>query len=248
MSYTLESLLTQAIDNYPVTATLAPEVVAVLFYALSEIQDPYSWLDPTQDPLDEITPTDYEEILEQLAAANVSIITPEVGFIKPYITTNPPDNTLPCDGGTYARVDYPLLYAVIDAVFIVDADNFTTPNLEGLVLIGAGTNGASTFALGDNGGEYEHTLNISEMPSHTHVADAPTVIDPSHSHGVSGAILSAVLEGAVPAPSAAVFPTVTAPAVTGISVLAPNINNTGGGSAHNNTQPYGVVKYCVQAR
>lgn len=249
MSYTLESLLDQAIDNYPVTATLAPEVVAVLFYALSEIQDPYSWLDPTQDQMDEITDTDYSEILELLAAANVSIITPEVGFIKPYITTNPPDNTLPCDGGTYARADYPLLYAVIDSVFIVDADHFTTPDLMGLVLLGAGTNGSETFALGDTGGEYEHTLTTPELASHSHIADAPTVIDPTHTHVYTSAISIPLLEGAVPAPGAAIpSPGVTAPASTGITVLAPTINDEGGGGAHNNIQPYGVVKYCVQAR
>lgn len=249
MSYTLESLLTQAIDNYPVTATLAPEVVAVLFYALSEIQDPYSWLDPTQDPLDEITDTDYSEILELLAAANVSIITPEVGFIKPYITTTPPDNTLPCDGGTYAREDYPLLYAVIDSVYIVDADHFTTPDLAGLVLLGTGTRGTNTFVIGDTGGEYEHTLTTAELASHSHVADAPTVLDPTHLHSEVAAIPTLITIGAgVPAPSAIPSPSVTSPSLTGITVFAPNIHNEGGGGAHNNTQPYGVVKYCVQAR
>lgn len=231
------------------TATLSPEVVAVLLYALSEIQNPYSWLDPTQDQMDEITSTDYEEITELLGAANLSIITPEVGFIKPYITTTPPDNTIPCDGGTYARADYPLLYAVIDSIYIVDADYFTSPNLEGLVIIGAGTNGARTFNLGDTGGEYEHTLDISETATHSHAADAPTVIDPSHSHIESAAIPTAILIGAgVPAPSALPSISSTTPAFTGISVLAPNIHNEGGGSAHNNIQPYGVVKYCVQAR
>lgn len=231
------------------TATLSPEVVAVLLYALSEIQNPYSWLDPTQDPLDEITATDYADILDLLGASNLSIITPEVGFIKPYITTTPPTNTLPCDGGTYARIDYPLLYAVIDTVFIVDADQFTTPDFTGLTLIGSGTVGARTFNLADTGGEYDHTLDIGESPTHTHTASAPTVIDPSHSHVESGAIPTLITIGAgVPAPSAIPSPSVTTPALTGITVLAPTISNSGGGGAHNNTQPYGVVKYCVQAR
>jgi microcystin-dependent protein len=249
MSYTLDSLLDQAIDNYPVTATLAPEVVAVLFYALSEIQDPYSWLDPTQDPLDEITDTDYSEILELLGAANVSIITPEVGFIKPYITTSPPDNTLPCDGGTHARLDYPLLYAVLDSIFIVDADTFYVPDLSGTVMLGTGTLGAFTYAVGDTGGENDHTLTTAEIASHSHVADAPTVIDPTHTHVYTSAIPIPLLEGAVPAPGAAIpSPGVTAPALTGISVLAPNIHNEGGGGAHENRQPFFAVKYCVQAR
>lgn len=249
MSYTLDALLLQADDNYPMTATLSPEVVAVLLYALSEIEDPATWLAPTVDQLDEITPTDYEDILDLVSEANMAITTPEVGFIKPYITTNPPSNTLPCDGGTYARVDYPLLYAVIDSVYIVDGDNFRTPNLQGLVLIGAGTNGTHTFAIGDTGGEYEHTLDVSEIASHRHIADAPAVIDPTHSHGEVTAIPTLITIGAgVPSPSAVPSVGITAPSLTGISVLAPNINNEGGGNAHNNTQPYGVVKYCVQAR
>lgn len=248
MSYTLDALLDQATDNYPVTATLSPEIVAVLFFALSRIEEPNSWLDTREYPLDEITLTDRDEIDELIAGANLAIITPEVGFIKPYITTNPPDNTIPCDGGTYNRVEYPLLYGVIDSVFIIDADTFNTPNLQGAFIVGAGTLGGSTYSLGDTGGEQETTLTIAQMPTHSHVADAPTVIDPSHSHAYTGAIPIPVLEGAVPAPSAIPSPLVTAPALTGISVLAPNINNEGGGLAHNNLPPYGVVKYCVQAR
>lgn len=248
MSYTLESLLSQAIDNYPVTATLSPEVVAVLFYAIGQIQNPDSWLDLRDDPFDEITEGDRDEIDELVSAASMAIISPEVGFIRPYITTNPPDNTVPCDGGVYNREDFPLLYAVLDAVFIVDADHFTTPDLRGAVLLGAGIVGARTFNLGDVGGEYEHTLDVSEIASHSHVADAPTVIDPSHSHATTIAIPVPVLEGAVPAPSAIPSPSVTAPALTGITVLAPNINPSGGGASHNNMQPFGVVKYCVVGR
>jgi len=249
MSYTLDALMLQALDNYPMTATLSPEIVAVLLYALSEIEDPETWLAPTVDQMDIITPTDYEDILELVSLANMAITTPEVGFIKPYITTTPPDNTLPCDGGTYARADYPLLYAVIDSIYIVDSDYFITPDLQGLVLIGAGTNGTHTYAIGDTGGEYEHTLDTTELAPHSHIADAPTVIDPTHSHGEITAIPTLITIGAgVPSPSAIPSVGVTAPSLTGISVLAPNINSAGGGGAHNNIQPFAVVKYCVQAR
>lgn len=249
MSYTLDSLLNQAIDNYPVTATISPEIVAVLFFALSRIENPDEWLDLINDPLDVISDTDRDEIDELVAGANLAIITPEVGFIRPYITTNPPDNTIPCDGGTYEREDYPLLYAVIDSVFVVDSDRFTTPDLRGLTLIGAGTVGYGTFNLGDTGGEYEHTLTVGEIASHDHIASAPTVIDPSHSHVESTSIPTAITIGAgVPAPSALPGIGSTAPALTGISVLAPTISSSGGGGAHNNIQPYGVVKYCVVAR
>ena len=38
----------------------------------------------------------------------------------------------------------------------------------GKVLVGAGSNGGRSFTAGSTGGEYEHTLTINEMPSHTH--------------------------------------------------------------------------------
>jgi microcystin-dependent protein len=222
MSHTLDALLDQAIDNYPVTATLSPEIVAVLFYALSRIEKPETWLDLIENPMDEITPTDAEEIDELVAGANMAIITPEVGFIKPYITTSPPDNTIPCDGGTYLREDYPLLYAVIDDVFIIDPDTFTTPDLRGLTLLGAGTVGARTFTLGGTGGEYEHQLTEGELAS--------------HAHSLGKTITTLVLEpGEVPA-------------LTPVPILTDFTGSTGGDEPHNNIQPYGVVKYCVQAR
>lgn len=222
MSYTLDEILNQAIDNYPMTATLSPEIVAVLFYALSQIEDPDSWLDLIDDPMDEITDTDRDEIDELIAGANMALITPEVGFVRPYITSSPPDNTIPCDGGTYNREDFPLLYAVIDAVFIVDADTFTTPDLRGLVMIGAGTVGLRTFSLGGTGGEYEHQLTESELASHAHT--------------IPKTITTLVLEpGEVPA-------------LTPIPIIPDFTGNTGGDVPHNNIQPYGVVKYCVVAR
>ena len=236
MSHTLEALLTQAIDNYPMTATLSPEVVAVMFYALSRIENPETWLDPLEDPADEITENDYKEILELVSAANMALTTPEVGFIKAYITTAPPDNTLACDGGTYAREDYPLLYAVIDAVFIVDADNFTVPDLRGLTIIGAGTVGLDTYVLGQTGGEKEVTLTDGEMPSHTH-----TDLGHTHLYSPPGTPVPVLAPGEVPASAISLLPAATS---TGYASLT----STGGGGSHNNLQPFGVVKYCVQAR
>lgn len=222
MSITLERLLTQAIDNSPVTATISPEVVAVLFYALSRIENPDTWLDYTEDPFDVVSDVDRDQIDELVGAANMSIITPEVGFIRPYITTEPPDNTIPCDAGTYLREDYPLLYAVIDSAFILDGDHFFTPDLRGLVLIGAGTVGLRSFALGDTGGEYDHQLTEGELASHAHTIALETSLPAQAGVGFAG--------------------NVTVPLVSNFT------GSTGGNLPHNNIQPYGVVKYCVVAR
>lgn len=222
MSYTLDAILAQALDNYPVTAILSPEAVAVLFYAISQIENTDKWLDLRDDPFDQITPTDKDQIEELIGDLSMSIISPLVGYIQPYITTNPPDNTVPCDGGTYNREDFPLLYAVIDAIFIVDADHFRTPDYTGAVLLGAGTVGLRSFALGDTGGEYEHQLSESELAS--------------HAHSIQRTVTTLVLEpGEVPG-------------LTPIPILVDFTGNTGGDVPHNNIQPFGVVKYCVVGR
>lgn len=96
--------------------------------------------------------------------------------------------------------------------------------------VGTGTDSNSntkTIAVGDSAGEYTHTLQITEMPSHTHT-------DSGHTHGIDSAY-GLKNNGAVAAagsPSAA-FTDLTTTA-TGYASLT----NTGGGGAHNNMQPY----------
>lgn len=51
-----------------------------------------------------------------------------IGSLILYATSTPPAHTLPCDGNTYLRTDYPKLYEVISSEYIVDADHFKTPN------------------------------------------------------------------------------------------------------------------------
>ena len=51
-----------------------------------------------------------------------------IGAIILYATSDTPDGTLPCDGSTHLRVDYPALYAVLADEYKVDADIFRTPN------------------------------------------------------------------------------------------------------------------------
>lgn len=141
-----------------------------------------------------------------------------IGAIIPFATASVPDGALLCDGTTYNRVDYPGLYDVLDAAFIVDADTFTVPDLRARVAIGA--NGA--YPVGAVGGEIEHTLTVAEMPTHAH-----TYVPP-------------VFNVDIEAPGA------PDPIAAGIGIPT-NTGDAGGNQAHNNMQPYLAMRYCIIA-
>lgn len=82
----------------------------------------------------------------------------------------------------------------------------------------------------ETGGAKTHTLTTAEMPSHTHTQDA-------HLHTVSGVRGGINWTGGG---SRALDPDVGGTQATS-SVTATN-QNTGGGGAHNNLQPYIVVR------
>lgn len=79
------------------------------------------------------------------------------------------------------------------------------------------------------GGEANHTLALTEIPSHTH---APTLIDPGHTHSLpidSGGPIAG--SGSIHAGSTLN----TGSAITGISLT---IANAGGGGSHNVMSPF----------
>lgn len=158
-------------------------------------------------------------------------MTSVLGWIIPYVTSSAPDGTLPCDGSNHLRTDYPDLYAVLDSAFIVDADNFITPDLRGKTVIGV----SSTHAIGTNGGSETHTLITAEIPSHNHT-------DTGHIHTTGNSLTGVAL---TPGELPVLLPN-PIPAVTGTGYAG--ITNTGGGSAHNNMQPYLALKYAMVAK
>lgn len=145
-----------------------------------------------------------------------------IGEIITYVTATAPEGTLPCDGSTHLRVDYPDLYSRLSAPYIVDAEHFTSPDLRGRAPIAAGSgSGLSPRSLGDFGGTEQHTLDIGEIPV--------------HNHSEIGAI-AVFINGGLEAPASSAIPSA---GVTG---------STGSGLPHNNMMPFYAVNFAVVAQ
>lgn len=170
-----------------------------------------------------ITTQEAAEIFEDIVFPSFLPYPDDIGSVRAYATEFAPYGTLPCDGSTHLRIDYPRLYANLDPVFIVDADTFVTPNLPGRTIVGSGSgSGLTPRAIGDVFGEEQISLTIGQIPPHDHVYTPPAP--------------SVQLEGAgVPLPTAVQLGT---PTVTG---------TTGEGEAHDNSQPSLTLNFFMVA-
>jgi hypothetical protein len=141
------------------------EYLALVGGALSELANAANYESfGSQSPDD--TAAFFQGVLDQFYEASMYV---SLGMIIPFATSSLPAWVLPCTGGTYLRVDYPALYAVLDASLIVDADSFNTPDLRDRYVVGAG-GGVST---GGQVGANSVSLTAAQNGPHTHTYVPP---------------------------------------------------------------------------
>lgn len=123
------------------------------------------------------------------------------------------------------------LFSLLGTTFGGDGRvNFALPDLRGRVPIHVG----SGFTLGERGGEQAHTVTISELPTHVHVANADNG------------------SAAVPDPTGAFYASASSAVGTPFgagtnlqAMAAGTIGNTGGSQAHLNMQPFLTLNFCI---
>ncbi|MEA5625327.1 tail fiber protein [Nostoc sp. UHCC 0251] len=131
-----------------------------------------------------------DKVIDRVAPADIPVtqlIPP--GAITGFGGTVAPSGWLFCDGATYNTSTYPALFEAIGYIYGGSGATFKVPDSRGRVTLGVGAGtGLTTRTLGQNGGLETVTLNLAQIPSHTH-----GINDPGHNHSVNEAAHSHVI-------------------------------------------------------
>lgn len=201
---------------YAKVVDLSATSVALCLSAIGLLRYRHLWL----DNFEPISDSQWDEILDIIDLANGEIMSSLVGLILPHImSTASVFKFIPCDGGTYLRDDYPLLYEAIDPVYIVSGTEFRVPDMRDRVPVGTG----NAYALDDSGGADSVALTVDQIPAHIHTYQQYTF----------GVDIESV---GVPDPTGVGQPT-----------FAQNTSSAGGGEAHENRMPFRAVNWVILA-
>lgn len=152
------------------------------------------------------------------------------GCIMMWYTDTPPSGWLLCNGQSTSG--YSALAAIVGA---------NVPNLQGRVPVGKDSAQTEFDVLGETGGAKTHTLSVSEMPSHNHGGSTGSSVAYSdnliYAAGGSTNFVPHTWGGAYVGAD---------PAYQNKTSHSHSITAQGGGSAHNNLQPYIVINYIIK--
>lgn len=153
---------------------------------------------------------------------------PFLGEIKIMSFGYAPRNWAMCNGQFLPINQNQALFSLLGTMYGGNGQTtFALPDLRGQTPIHVG----GTFNVqGQKGGQQAHTVTSSEMPLHTHVAQASTQVG-STQFAINNVLAAAGNLYTTPANLTAINPT--------------SITNTGGSQAHQNMQPFLTLNFCI---
>ncbi len=159
-----------------------------------------------------------------------------MGTIQAFGFNFAPRGWAPCNGQLLSISTYTALFSLLGTFYGGDGrSTFALPDFRGRVAIGQGQGpGLSNYRIGQKGGAETVTLQVSQMPSHSHVATVKgttTIGDTGNPTGATWASAGRTLIYKNVAPTAVMN--------AGNVVIA----NSGGGGRFGIMQPYQVINY-----
>ena len=141
-----------------------------------------------------------------------------------------PKSWAACDGQFLPISQNQALFSLLGTQFGGNGTTiFALPDMRGRMPIHMGSGSKGSYTIGQAGGEVAHTLNVSEMPLHTHAMQATTA------NAVPGAGPGTGVPAVAP----------HAPYRSGGSNVFMKMGSAGGGQPHNNMQPSLGVNFCI---
>ncbi len=149
-----------------------------------------------------------------------------------------------CEGQLLPISQNTALFSIIGTIYGGDGrTTFALPDLRGRTAIGPGNGpGLSSYREGQKGGVETVTLNLTQIPSHNHLASGTVKPmakngqpDESNPGGQFPSSLTNSTEGYAETPNT----------MMGESPVTISVNNNGGGQSHENRQPWLAIYYII---
>jgi microcystin-dependent protein len=171
---------------------------------------------------------------------------PFLGQIELFPYTFAPYTWVNCQGQLLSVGQYSALFSLLGTNFGGNGtSNFGLPNLQGAVAVGQGQSASGTsYSMGQTGGGANIALTNNTIPPHTHALMANTGVG-TNNVAQNQLLSQAEIPGAsIRDPAVKINMYLQSPpnqTLAAASIVAVN----GGGSPHNNMQPYLALNYCI---
>jgi len=171
--------------------------------------------------------------------------TPYMSEIRIMSFNFPPKGWALCNGQLLSIAQNQALFSLLGTQYGGNGTTtFGLPNLQGRAPVHFG---AGSFAdLGQSGGEASHTLSVSEIPPHNHVAQARAANGTANVSGITPAPTKAAAQALVSLQNNQTTPAqMYGTGQVDRTMSSAAIGQTGGSQPHENMQPYLTLSFCI---
>ncbi len=150
-----------------------------------------------------------------------------------------------CEGQLLPISQYSALFSILGTIYGGDGrTTFALPDLRSRTPIGSGRGaGLSDRRLGSRSGMENVTLNVTQIPAHTHLGGVPYTNEDGNENDPSAA--NALAKASVVNGRDSEEANIYKANPTSVGNWNVNVGNAGGNQSHTNMQPYLTVNYII---